>query len=338
MTINLTILGLGRLGGSLALRLAGRSDPSSPAAGQALRVSGYDIDPGTAKRAQSEGTLYKAHWNLINAVEGADLVVAALPYAEQREAIQLLAGDLRPGGVMVALGTLLGQPLAWASEAFVHHADRHFIAAHAALNPAVLHNGDNGPAAARVDLFEKGVWALAPAPNCAPEGLRLAADLARLAGAAPYFVDPAEHDGLAAATENLPALLAWALMRAAAASPGWPEARKVADRSFATATAALAEAEAPALRANRENLLRYLDAALAELGELRGWLERDDGPSLTAALNEAADARALWVHERSQGNWDAIGDTPAMPTAGDVLGRMLVGGLFGKRGAKDDKG
>ena len=84
MTINLTILGLGRLGGSLALRLAGRADPSVPSAGQALRVTGYDTDPGTAKHAQSEGTLHKAHWNLINAVDGADLVVAALPYAEQR--------------------------------------------------------------------------------------------------------------------------------------------------------------------------------------------------------------------------------------------------------------
>jgi prephenate dehydrogenase len=329
MTINLTILGLGRLGGSLALRLAGRDD---------LRVSGYDTDPGTAKRAQSEGTLHKAHWNLINAVEGADLVAAALPYAEQREAIKLVAGDLRPGSVLVVLGSLLGPPLAWAAEAFAGHDNRHFIAAHAALSPAALHTGDNGPAAARADLFDKGLWALAPAPNCAPEGLRLAADVARLAGASPYFVDPNEHDGLAAATENLPALLAWALMRAAAASPGWSESRKVADRSFATATAALADAETPALRANRENVLRYLDAALAELAMMRGWLERDDGPSLTEAFHEAADTRANWVHERGQGNWEAIGDTPAMPTAGDVLGRMLVGGLFGKRGAKDDKG
>ncbi|MEP7357347.1 MAG: prephenate dehydrogenase/arogenate dehydrogenase family protein, partial [Anaerolineales bacterium] len=267
MTINLTILGLGRLGGSLALRLAGR-DPEK-GAGE-LRVSGYDTDPGTAKRAQSAGTLQRAHWNLINAVDGADLVVLTLPYAEQHEVIKLIAGDLRPGSVMVALGSLLAPPLAWAAEAFAAHSDRHFVAAHAALNPAVLHSGEYGSDAARADLFDKGLWALAPAPNCAPEGLRLAADLARLLGASPYYVDPAEHDGLAAAGENLPAVLAWALMRAAAASPGWSEARKVADRSFATATAALAEAEAPALRANRENLLRYLEAALAELGQLRG--------------------------------------------------------------------
>jgi prephenate dehydrogenase len=336
MTINLTILGMGRLGGSLALRLADRDRLTG--AGE-LRVSGYDTDTGTAKQAQGQGTIHKAHWNLINAVEGADLVVLALPYSEQRETLRLIAGDLRPGSVMVTLGSLLGPPLAWAAEAFAGHAGRHFVAAHAALNPAALHSGDDGPAAARADLFEKGLWALAPAPDCAPEGLRLAADLVRLLGAAPYFVDPNEHDGLAAATENLPALLAWALLRAAAVSPGWSESRKLADRSFATATAALAEdGLAPALRANRENLLRYLDAALAELGRMRGWLERDDGPSLTAALAEAAEARAIWVHERGQGDWEGIGDSPAMPTAGDVFGRMLVGGLFGKRGEKDDKG
>jgi prephenate dehydrogenase len=328
MTINLTILGLGRLGGSIPLRLAGRGD---------LRLTGYDSDPGTAKKAQSQGTLHKAHWNLINSVDGADLVVLALPYSEQRDTIKLIAGDLRPGSVLVALGPLLGPPLAWAVESFGGLTERHFVAAHPALNPAALHTGDIGPAAARADLFDKGLWALAPAPNCAPEGLRLAADLARLLGASPYFVDPNEHDGLAAAAENLPALMAWALMRAAAASPGWPETRKLADRSFATAIAALIDAEAPALRANRENLMRYLDAALAELGQMRGWLERDDGPSLEAALTDAAVLRAVWVHDRGEGKWESIGDAADLPTAGDVLGRMLLGGLAGKRGEKDDK-
>src|SRR5258705_3975837 len=153
MTINLTILGLGRLGGSLALRLAGRDD---------LRVSGYDTDPGTAKRAQSEGTLHKAHWNLINAVDSADLVVVALPYAEQREAIKLIAEDLRPGSVLVTLGTLLSPPLAWAAEAFAGHENRHFIAAHAALSPSALHTGAHGPTPATADQFYIGIWALSP--------------------------------------------------------------------------------------------------------------------------------------------------------------------------------
>src|SRR5512141_1603316 len=140
MTINLTILGLGRLGGSLALRLAGRDE---------LRLSGYDPDPGAAKRLQNQGTLHKTHWNLINAVESADLVVLTLPYGEQREVIRLVAADLRPGSVLLALDSVLAPPLAWAAEAFAGHTDRHFVAAHAALNPSALHTGDSGPAAAR---------------------------------------------------------------------------------------------------------------------------------------------------------------------------------------------
>ena len=328
MTVAISILGLDRLGGSLALRLAKRED---------LRIAGYDRDPSVAKRAQSQGALHKAHWNLFNAIEGADVVVVALPFAEQRETLKLIAPDLRPGSVVVAAGSLLVPPLAWAAELLGETGERHLVAAHPVLNPSQLHTGDFGFEAARADLFGKGLWALAPAPNCAPEGLRLAADLARLVDAFPYFVDPHEHDGLAAAADNLPALLAWALMRAAAVSPGWPETRKVADRSFATATAALVDMEPAVIRANRENVLRYLDAALADLQTLRQWLARDDGPSLEAALTEAAELRAAWVAVRAKGDWEHLDDVQTdMPTAGDMLGRMLVGGLMGKRGEKKD--
>src|SRR5690606_11765299 len=144
-----------------------------------------------------------------------------------------IAPELRAGCVVAALGPVLQPRLAHAAGALP--ADRHFVACHPVLNPAHLHTGEAGLEAASADLFAGGLWALAPAPNCAPEALKLVADVARLLDAFPYFVDPAEHDGLTAVTEGLPALMACALLRAAAASPGWSETRKVAERSFATA-------------------------------------------------------------------------------------------------------
>lgn len=329
MTVNITIVGLGRIGGSLARRLV---LPRQGALDQ-LRVAGHDHDAALARQAQRDGALHKAHWNLLQSVEDADLVFLTGPLADQRESLRVIASDLRAGSVTAAVGPLLGPPLAWAAEMLAGRSERHFVACHPALNPTQLYTGESGYEAASADLFEKGLWALAPAPNCTPEALRLVADLVRLLGAFPYFVDPDEHDGLAAAAETLPALLAIVLMQTASASPGWSDTRKVADRSFATATVALVDADPAALRANRGNALRYLDAALGELHALRQRLADGEVAGVDEALAQATQRRAAWLADRRRGDWEHLGEAAAnLPTAGDMLGRFLVGGLLSKRG------
>jgi prephenate dehydrogenase len=328
MTINVAVLGLGREGGSLASALHARPD---------MRLVGYDSNPDAAREAHKRGWLRQAHWNLRNAVDGADLVVLACPTAEQRDFLPVIAPELRAGAVVASLGPLLGPPLAWAAEALTAP-DRYFVACHAALNPAYLHNAAPGLEAAAADLFRQGLWALAPAPGCAPEGLKLVVDLAHVLEAFPYHVDPAEHDGLAAAADGLPAVLAWALLQAAAASPGWPETRKLADRALATATAALDHADPAALTLNRDNVLRYLDAALAELSALRGRLAARDDPGVHAALIDAAQRRTEWLADRRRGDWEALPTTAAvLPGTADWLGRLLLGGLGRKRDSQPPK-
>lgn len=336
MTVAIAILGLGRVGGSIGLRLKGRDD---------VAVTGFDLDDAVAKEAQNLGVVKRAHWNLTAAVQGADLVVVALPLDRQRETYQAIGPMLREGAVVASAAPLLGPPLAWAAEALAASpgakasepaGPSHFVAGHAVLSPTRLHGDDAGLSAASADLFEGGLWAMAPAPDCAPEALKLVADLARLLGATPYFADPAEHDGLAAAAEGLPALLALALLQAATASPGWTETRKLTDRAFATATAALVEAEASALRLNRENVTRYLDAALAELTRLREVLASDNAAALSEAVSSAADRRALWLSERRRGEWETPERPANIPTPSDLMGRMLLGRFFKKKEDKDE--
>jgi prephenate dehydrogenase len=322
MTTEIAIFGLGRVGASLALALRAKGKEAG------LQVSGYDRDADRGREAKARGMLDRAEWGLSKAAAAADLAILAVPLSELRELLSAMAPSLRQDAVALSLAPLLGPPLAWAAEAAANGAGWHFVAGHPALNPEHLHSGEAGLEAATADLFARGLWTLAPASDCPPEALRLAADLAHLAGAEPYYVDPAEHDGLAAASEGLPAMLAWALLQAAAASPGWDETRKLAERAFATATAALAEPEAAALRLNRENALRYLDAATAELDRLRDWLARGDDLQLEAALAEAAGRRAEWLAQRKRGEWDAPGQPSSLPGAREELGRMLLGGLF----------
>ena len=190
MTINVTVLGLDRVGGSLARRLSAQEQ---------LRVAGYDRDTALARQAQRTGALHQAHLNLLQAVEQADLVLLNGPLTEQHETLRLIAPELRAGSVTVSVGPLLAPPLAWAADMLAGRAERYFVASHPALNPAQLYAGETGYASATPDLFERGLWALAPAPGCAPAAAQLVSDMPRLLGAFAYFIDPAEHDGLAAA-------------------------------------------------------------------------------------------------------------------------------------------
>jgi prephenate dehydrogenase len=321
MPVQIALVGLGRIGGSIGMALSAHNG---------MQIAGFDRDPDAARVAQSRGAIHRAEWNLINAVEGADLVLIALPLSEQRDLLAALASSVREGGVIASAAPLLGPPIAWANE--LVPAGRFFAAAHPILNPAHLHTGEAGLDAARADLFARGLWAVAPAPGCAPEALKLVGDLAMLLGASPYFIDPAEHDGLMGGVDALPALLALALMQAATASPGWHEMRKLADRGFAAVTVPLADAERAPLTLNRDSALRYLDAAMAALRSLREKIAAGQEAALDESLAEAAALRATWLADRQRGDWDKLGKPPLeMPSAGEMVSRMLFGGLLPRK-------
>jgi prephenate dehydrogenase len=323
MTTQITILGLDLIGQSLGLALCARDFP----------VMGFAPQLETAQAAQKLGAVRQTRWNMAQAVAGADLTLVCLPLAEQRDALDAVAQDFKPGSVIVSVSPVLAAPLTWAAE--VLPADRHFIALHPLPSPAWPYEKTHSQTPS-ADLFKRGQWAMAPSPTCAPEAVQLINGLANVAGASPYFIDPVEHDGLMGGASALPALLAGALMGTAAASPGWTEMRKVADYGFATATAALDNDQAlVALAHNRQNALRYLEAALAELSALREKLAADDPAALAEALNEAAARRAAWLADVARGDWEAPEKpAPVIPSSGETLKRFLVGGLFERRAKK----
>ncbi len=316
--VKIALIGLDRISGSVGLALRERKD---------LRLVGFDRDNGLARLAQQRGFVQEAKWNLIEAVDGADLILLGGPLADQHEWLKACAPEIREQAVVASLGPLLAPPLAWAKEHLP--ANRYFVAAHPLLNPELLYDGRLGLEAARANLFTDGLWALTAAPECAPEAVKLLSDLAALLGAQPYYVEAVEHDGLMGGVDALPALTAVALLRVANASPGWHEMRKAADRGFATATFALTDLDPATLRLNRDAVLHYLEAALTELQSLRDLLAKGDMLALEQIIADAAARRAQWAAERARGEWEQHDQpAPVVPTFGESLERMLVGGLF----------
>ena len=321
----ITLIGLGRIGASIGLAL--KRNPAAK-----LLVVGHDRDISIAKQAQARGAVDRADWNLPNACENADAILMCVPLSELRTALQEMASFAKAGCVICDTAPVKAPVLQWADELIP--AERYFVGGTPILNPAFLHDGLTGLDAARPDLFDGGLWALVPHGD-APEGaLKLISDLTRLVGAKPFFIGAEEHDALMAGTSTLPALAAAALIRAVSNSAGWADARKLADRAFATATASASFVSPTALRAaavlNPSSTLHYLDALIDQLNALRKAIADRDETALDAMLKEAALARELWLKKRGESDWEAEEPPKTeMPTVRQMMGQMI--GLGGRK-------
>lgn len=321
--VKITIIGTGRIGTSLGLALR--------KAEHNFELTAHDRELKIAQRARALGAFDRAEWNLLAACEGADIVILALPLAAIQETLKHIAPILKPGCLVTDTASLKLPVLEWAHQFLPDEVD--FVGGNPVLNPALALDTHTGPEAARADLFAGGLYGLMPAVNCAPEALKLASDLVVLLGASPFYPDPAEHDGLLASVDGLPSLLSLALMRTAALSPAWREARKLADQPFGTATS-LVERD-PAVQRdlfilNRDNLLRCLDAVLEELAHLRGLIAAGDASALERAVQDADNARRLWLSDREKGTWETA-PLADMPTAADFMGQLIGLGAFQRK-------
>ena len=155
-------------------------------------------------------------------------------------------------------------------------------------------------------------------------------------GAKPFFLDPTEHDGMAAAVEQLPRLLAGALLDVASRSSAWKDMRKLAGNQFYTSTL-LTEGDSKSvvtgLAANREYLVHWLDVLGARLDEWRQALAEGQEEVLVKTFDDARGEGDKWISANLRGNWDESPDAPPLPTSSSMF-RDLLG--FGKwRGAPD---
>jgi prephenate dehydrogenase len=196
-----TVVGLGLMGGSLALALRERLRPRRGVWGVARRQV-------TAEEALSRGIVDVATLDLAEGVRKANVVVLAMPVRTIIEIIGQLGPLLPPGCVLLDTGSTKAQ----------------VVAAMAGLPPHVQPIGGHpmcgreraGLDAAESSLYDGAVFVLTPLERTSPETLALAQELATIVGARPLVIEAERHDWLVAAISHLPYVLATVLVRVAA--------------------------------------------------------------------------------------------------------------------------
>jgi prephenate dehydrogenase len=314
--LRIAIVGLGLIGQSIGLAL--RRYPEK------VTVVGHDPSPDLSSKAKRAGAVERAEWNLINATINADRIVLALPLNEIRPTLEAIKQDLQPGCVLVDTADVKAPVMQWAAELLPPEV--HFVGGHPVLLTDALE-----PDAARADLFDGKVFCLTPDARTDANGVRLAADIAEAIGAKPYFMDAHEHDGLAAGAQNLPALLAAALLSVTTGSPGWKEMRKLAGNQYYAGTLLVAgsgKQVASEALANRENTVHWLDAVMAELASYKAQLLAGETEDLAEGVDRGLGAGRSWLNAAISGQWEIDGIPPTPPMGMGM--RELFFGRLGK--------
>ncbi len=247
------VVGLGLIGGSLALRLR--------AAG--VRVLGVDLDPGALDLAAQRGAIDAGSVSLDRVAE-ADLVIVATPLDQVAATVIAAVRWTHRGAVLTDVGSVKAPIIAAVHAALPESVQ--FVGGH-----PMAGNEGQGMAAADAALLDGRPFILTPTARTAPEAVAaMQAVIARL-GMRPVLLDPVAHDELVAQVSHLPYLVSLALHRAVAA-----DARAIGGPAHAEMTRI---ARSPAkmwtaiCRANRDAILRALARYQAELARLRQGIE-----------------------------------------------------------------
>jgi prephenate dehydrogenase len=330
MSVQITIIGLGQVGSSIGLALAGQKN---------IKRIGHDKNFETARLAQKAGAVDEIKINLPASVGEANVIILSIPFSEMYATLKHISQDLQEGAVVIDTAPSKATVGAWINQLIP--AGRYYVGLSPAAGAGYLHGIDLGVDSARADLFKNGLFLL-NAPSGTPgEAITLATDLVSLLGAQVMFTDPYEADGLLASTHLLPQLAGAALIDSTVSQPGWTEARKIAARPYATVTAALmyhdeSQSLGEAAVSNRDNTVRALDAYMASLQELRDRIAQGDQPAVSEFLENAVKARDLWLHERTKADWtEARQEKMDSQTFGEKFNQMFLGGLFTRK--KKDK-
>lgn len=283
----LVVVGVGLIGGSFAaaLRRAG-------AVGEIVGV-GRSIE--SKREALELGLIDRAEADWARALDGADLVMLAMPVGQMDGVMRQMQPHLAAHTVVTDAGSTKGDVAAAARRTFGARIGQ-FVPGH-----PIAGAEKSGPQAARADLYERRRVVLTPLPENQPEAVARVRDAWLACGAPASETTPDHHDHWLASVSHLPHLLSFALVSELAARPNAEEIFDLAGggfRDFTRIAASHPEMWRDIFFANRDALLAELAAYEAELARYRALIEAGDAGGLESLIGTAREARTAWAQRQ----------------------------------------
>jgi cyclohexadieny/prephenate dehydrogenase len=191
------LIGLGLIASSMALAMRQR--------GLAVSISGHAKSPETREAAMELGLCDAVYATAAEAVQGADLVVLAVPVGAMESISAEIGPHLKPGATVTDVGSVKQAVI----DAVAPHvpAGVHFIPSH-----PLAGTEHSGPRSGFATLFENRWWLLTPIEGGDSAAVARLRGFYEAMGANVDEMDAPHHDLVLAVTSHTPHLIAYTMV------------------------------------------------------------------------------------------------------------------------------
>ncbi len=313
----ISIVGTGLMGASLALALRNSALLN-------LELVGTDSSGSARSGAQKTGAFDRVESRLLNAVEGADIVVLATPILAMKELLEVVASHLPDGCVVTDVGSCKKAVIDWADQYLPDNV--HFVGGH-----PMAGRETPGPENADANMFKGATYCVVPSAKASERAAAEITTMVEALEATPYYISAEEHDSFVAAVSHLPFLLSVALVGCTSGSPNWDDIARVASSGYHDLTR-LASGDTVMHRdiciTNPEPIVSWIDSFIRELYTVRQLLndsENLDNQAIMDLFVDARDSRAKWLAGDYGAQARQYNPHTELPTFAQSMGDMFVG-------------
>ncbi len=275
----ITVIGLGLLGGSISLA-ALRTFPG-------IKTVGFTHRPSTRRKAKRLAVASEVSADIKASVANADIVILATPISTFEEIFSQISSTLPKGCIVTDVGSTKLLVHRWAEKKLpktVHYVGSHPIAG----------SEQRGVEVARDDLFDKALCILTTTPKTNRSAVQALKKFWSALGCCVKLMSPADHDRILSNVSHLPHITAVSLVNASNSDD-----LKYAGKGFID-TSRIASSPAniwvDVLLTNDKNIINGIDRITAELGKLKKAIKSGNKKQIEALLKAARDKRAALIN------------------------------------------
>jgi prephenate dehydrogenase len=294
----LALIGCGLMGGSFALALRD--------AGLVQSIVGFSASEKTRQRAVELKVIDQACASVAEAVQGADLVLLAVPVGAMHSSFAAMRDALQPSTLLMDVGSTKCDVIAAAQETLGERLSC-FVPAHPIAGKEVA-----GIEHAESTLYQERRTILTPLPKTGIHRLQAAHEVWTAVGSHVSTMTPEAHDATFAAVSHLPHMLAFAAVNAITTQPQGAAFLDMAGpgfRDFSRIAASDASVWRDILNANHVEVLKQVRHFRSALDQFEDALKIGDTQALQQLIQQASDVRSAWTlqagnacHKNSEDN------------------------------------
>lgn len=248
----------------------------------------------TLEDAKVLGLISAGYTDPVQAVQGADLVVLALPVRATQKVLETIQPHLAENVIITDVGSTKANVVAAAKAVYGEQLPAGFVPGH-----PIAGAEHTGVHAGKVDLFANHKVILTPLPTSADWAVDKMIQLWQAAHAEVICMDVDKHDEVLAHTSHLPHLMAFNLVEQLAKREDNLDIFRYAAggfRDFSRIAASDPQMWHDIFFANKKAILNAVDGFEAQLAIIRKLIEEEDSQTLMGLLGHAQAARQHFNH------------------------------------------